>query len=130
MTLSHYQNIKFGLRFSREIIGNHLVMHAKLLAQHKKWIKDFFLPLRISSVNVTKSSGNCGLVILTQEILNGKFHFLCSVEGALSWHPNISFDWFKADYKKYIIKIFRKNIASRLASKHKELKKFVLTLLF
>ena len=35
-------------------------------------------PLRISSVNVTKSAGNCGLVTFTEEILNGKLHFLGS----------------------------------------------------
>ena len=37
-------------------------------ASHKKWN----LPWRISSVNVTKSSGNCEF---TEEILNGKLHF-------------------------------------------------------
>ena len=39
-------------------------------ASHKKWN----LPWRISSVNETKSSGNCEF---TEEILNGKLHFLC-----------------------------------------------------
>ena len=34
--------------------------------------------LRISSVNVITSAGNCGLVTFTEEILNGKLHFLCS----------------------------------------------------
>ena len=37
---------------------------------HKKWC----LPLRISSVNLTKSA----LVKFTEKILNGKFHFLFS----------------------------------------------------
>ena len=46
-----------------------------LIALHKKWS----FPLRISSVNMTKSTGNCGLVTFTEEILNGKLHFLCSV---------------------------------------------------
>ena len=41
----------------------------------KKWT----FPLRISSVNVTKSAGNYDLVIFTKEILNGKLHFLSSV---------------------------------------------------
>ena len=41
---------------------------------HKKWS----LPLRISSVNVTKSAGNCGFSTFTEEILNGKLQFLCS----------------------------------------------------
>ena len=31
----------------------------------------------ISSVNVTKSTGTADLVTLTEEILNGKLHFLC-----------------------------------------------------
>ena len=31
------------------------------------------------SLNVTKSAGNCGFGQFTEEILNGKFHFLCSV---------------------------------------------------
>ena len=52
----------------------------------KNYCGDFFtaqkwsFPLRISSVNVTKSAENCGLVTLTEEILNGKLHFLCSVK--------------------------------------------------
>ena len=33
----------------------------------------------ISPVNVTKFVGNCGLVIFTEEIVNEKFRFLCSV---------------------------------------------------
>ena len=33
---------------------------------------------RISSINVTKSSGHCNLVTFAKEILNGKLHFLCS----------------------------------------------------
>ena len=41
----------------------------------KKW----GFPLSISSVNVTKSAGSCRLVTFTNEILNGKHHFLCSV---------------------------------------------------
>ena len=35
-------------------------------------------PLRVSSVNVTKSVGNCGITF-AEEILNGKLHLLCSV---------------------------------------------------
>ena len=35
-------------------------------------------PLRNSSVNVTKSTGNSDLVTLTEEILNIKLHFLYS----------------------------------------------------
>ena len=49
-------------------------------ALQKKWS----FPLRISSVNVTKSTDNyvtqvtAGLVTFTKEIINGKLHFLCS----------------------------------------------------
>ena len=35
--------------------------------------------LKISSVNVTKSSVSCDLVTFTEDILNGKLHFLWSV---------------------------------------------------
>ena len=43
---------------------------------HKNWS----FPLRISSVNVTKSAGNHRkLVTFTEEILNGKLYFLCSM---------------------------------------------------
>ena len=45
------------------------------LALLKKW----GLPLRISSVNVTKSAGNCGFGHIYWRNLNGKLHFLCSV---------------------------------------------------
>ena len=41
---------------------------------HKNWS----FPLRISSVNVTKSAVPADLVTFTEEILNGKLHFLCS----------------------------------------------------
>ena len=41
---------------------------------HEKWR----FPLGISSLNVTKSSKNCGFGNIYQ-ILNGKLHFLCSV---------------------------------------------------
>ena len=36
------------------------------------------VPLRISSVNVTKSTGNCGFGHIYKEIRKGKLHFLCS----------------------------------------------------
>ena len=46
-----------------------------IFALHKNWS----FPLRISSVNATKSAGNCGFGQITEETLNGKFHLLCSV---------------------------------------------------
>ena len=60
-----------------------------LLYQSKRWKngddlnkrslhKKLSSPLRISSVNVTKSAGTADLVIFTEEILHGKLHFLCS----------------------------------------------------
>ena len=47
-----------------------------VLALHKKWS----FPLRMSSVNATKSAGNCRLVTFTEEIFDRKLHFSCSVE--------------------------------------------------
>ena len=59
--------------------NNHLWWKPTL---HKK--RSF--PLRISSVNVTKFVGNCGFGhIFTEEILNVKFHFLCSETMSVSW---------------------------------------------
>ena len=54
----------------------------QLFSLHKKWS----FPLRISSVNVTKSAFFCrfpafpafSAVTFTEEILNGKLHFLCN----------------------------------------------------
>ena len=41
----------------------------------KKWS----FPLTISLANVTKSTISCGFGLISEEILNGKLHFLCSV---------------------------------------------------
>ena len=49
------------------------------ISLRKKWS----FPLRISSVNVTKSA-TANLVTFTEEILNGKLHFLCRVSLILS----------------------------------------------
>ena len=78
-------------------------------------IKDFF-----SKCDQIRSSD---LVTFTDKILTRKFRILCGIEETLSWHPNVSFDWFRTEYVKYIVKIFRENIASRLPDKHRELKK-------
>ena len=53
-------------------------LHSDVLTLHKKWS---FL-LRISLVNVTKSQETAHLVTFTEEILNGKLHFLCSVRAS------------------------------------------------
>ena len=50
---------------------------------HKKWS----FPLRISSVNMTKLHFPADLVTLTEEILNGKLHFLCSEQSGQSILP-------------------------------------------
>ena len=50
---------------------------------HKLWS----FPLRISSVNVTKSQFPADLVTFTAEILDGKFHFLCSDFASLNPFP-------------------------------------------
>ena len=44
----------------------------------KKLHKKLCFPLWISSLNVTKSAGNCRLVTFTKELLNGKLPFLCT----------------------------------------------------
>ena len=49
--------------------------HWKPLTLHKKWS----FPLRTFSVNVTKSAITADLGTFTEEIRNGKLHFLCSV---------------------------------------------------
>ena len=41
----------------------------------KKWS----FPLTISLANVTKSTISCGFGLISEEILNGKLHFLCSI---------------------------------------------------
>ena len=41
----------------------------------------YFLNIKISSENVTKSAGNCCLGRFTEETLNRKLHFLCSTYG-------------------------------------------------
>ena len=49
-----------------------LDQHQQLHPLHKKWS----FPLRISSENVTKSQETAVLSTYTEEILNGKLHFL------------------------------------------------------
>ena len=52
-------------------ISNNSTRSCTYISLHKNWS----FSLRISSVNVTKSAGNCGLVTFTEEILNEKLHF-------------------------------------------------------
>ena len=52
-------------------------------------IRKWNFPLRVSLVNVTKSAGNCGLITFTGEILNGKFHFLCSATCSFQKEQNL-----------------------------------------
>ena len=55
--------------------GAHLINFKNLQeAVHKKWS----FPLKISSVNVTIPQFAADLVTFTEEIFNGKLHFLCS----------------------------------------------------
>ena len=49
------------------------LMYVQFMPLHKKWS----FPLRISSVNVTKSAGNCRFGHIYWKNLNGKFNFLC-----------------------------------------------------
>ena len=53
----------------------------------KKWS----VPLMISSVNVTKSAVSADLVTFTEEILNGKLHFLCSATKIGSFTAGLRF---------------------------------------
>ena len=49
----------------------------RVFALHKKWS----FPLRISSVNVTKSPGSVTIFgHISEEVVNGKLHFVCSVQ--------------------------------------------------
>ena len=55
----------------------YLNVSVKIWTLHKKWS----FPLRISSINVTKSPGNCGFGhTFTEEIRNGKLHFFIQWE--------------------------------------------------
>ena len=58
------------LRKYSKSYSNSILKLIKKHSLHKKWS----FPLRISSVNVTTAD----LVWFTEEILNGKLHFLCS----------------------------------------------------
>ena len=80
----------------------------KLLFKHCTKKRSF--PLKISSVNVTKSE-DADLAIFTEEILNGKLHFLCSEMfttcGNADWRAAkkylercLSFGVFLSDFKK------------------------------
>ena len=72
-----------------------------ILSLHKQWS---FL-LRISSVNVTKSAVFCGfgadLVTFTEEILNRKLYFLCSV-----WYRQVRWDCLSLDCHLASLKYF------------------------
>ena len=62
------------------------------LTLHRKW----GIPWRISSVNVTKSAGNCRLVTFTKEFLNRRLHFfvVLLVWPALSRSHCMKFSWY------------------------------------
>ena len=67
------QNVFFTTKRNFRFCGIYFcVLQQMTISVHKKWS----FPLRISSINVTKSIGNCGF---TEEILNEKLHFLSSI---------------------------------------------------
>ena len=78
-----FKNLHYIFKPTLLLCSFWLLLGLVKVSLHKKWS----FPLRISSVNVTKSSVSCGfgpqfpkdLVTYTEEILNGKLHFLCSV---------------------------------------------------
>ena len=51
-------------------------------------------PLPISSVNVTKSAGNCGFGHITEEICKGELHFLCSYYMNITRNQDLSGQYF------------------------------------
>ena len=59
--------VKFPKLF-RNLIGSQCIPQYFLI------ISKLSFPLRISSVNATKSAGNCGFNHITEEIPNGKLH--------------------------------------------------------
>ena len=63
------------------------VKHLQLISKNIFTAQKSF-PLQISSVNVTKSAVSCDLIIFTEEILNGKLHFLCSDNWETSRYEN------------------------------------------
>ena len=66
---------------------------------HKKWS----FPLRASSVNVTNSAVYCDLVTITEEIRNGKLHFLCSESFVAIWSLSRSYEvtklWIQREWR-------------------------------
>ena len=55
-----------------------IFLNAMFIRQYWHCRKKWCVRFRISSVNVTKSTG-AGLITFAEEILNGKFHLLCNV---------------------------------------------------
>ena len=68
---------------------------------HKKWS----FPFKISSVNVTKSTG------ILKKILNGRLHFLCSERKG-----NVT-EWFTISFLQYFVPL---NLPTILGEKHFE----------
>ena len=86
-SLHNFQIIVYEFYFPREkycmflVISEEFVVGYLIVAYfcpvyslHKKW----GFPLRISSVNVTKSAGNCRFGPIYRRNPNRKLHFLCS----------------------------------------------------
>ena len=88
----------------------------QLLTLHKK----LSFPLRISSVNVTKSAGTVDLVTLSEEILNRKLHFLCSVNVVgiyiSEWNTTISTFHVKSSRDHLKFKKFVAQLSTRPSS--------------
>ena len=71
---------KHSSKYARILIVSDVVhsiksLHKLLSSFRDRHHKKRSFPLRISSVNVTKYAVFCGLVIFTEEVLNGKLHF-------------------------------------------------------
>ena len=69
---------------SSNLIGSSIHQFAlDIILSHFTLRKKLSFPLRIPSVNPTKSAVSTDLVTFTEEILNGKIHFLCRTLYAL-----------------------------------------------
>ena len=64
-----------------------------LIITNKNTALEMKFSIKVFSVNVTKSAVFCG-VTFTEEILNEKFHFLCSKRFAIFFKITIFQNWF------------------------------------
>ena len=88
-----YANIKQGIM---NLIMQHNLSYNP---QHKKWS----FPLRVSSVNVTNLQFPANLATFSEEIFNGKLHFLCSDHHDIKLPPQIYTTALPSAITKYFL---------------------------